>query len=59
MEALNFRGDLISRLYLPREYRENNSLVKLNSYATDNETVMLLHVILSQTYWQTFLDGLF
>ena len=28
-EVLNFRGDLFSRIYLTREYRENKSLVKL------------------------------
>ena len=31
MEVLNFCGDLLSRYYLPCEYRENKSLTKLNS----------------------------
>ena len=31
-EVLNFHGDLFSRKYLPREYRENKSLAKLNRF---------------------------
>ena len=32
MEILNFRGDLFSRKYLSCEYRENQSLTKLNRF---------------------------
>ena len=32
MEILNFPCDLLSRKYLPQEYRENKSLAKLNRF---------------------------
>ena len=31
-EVLNFHGDLFLRKYLPREYRQNKSLAKLNRF---------------------------
>ena len=35
MEVLNFRGNLLSRKYLPREYRENKLLGKLNRFTVN------------------------